>query len=168
MKGWYDQLYITLLLISNTVAVLQLIAAIKKPGVARISFFLLFAWASWINWKTSQQSPQDYLAYADLTWSGWYRAFICGWFAGNIKLAVGVIAACQGMIAISMLMKGWVFRVGAIGAMIFLVAILPLGIGSGFPCTAIMVAAIYILLKKADDRFIWDHHIATVIAKGIK
>jgi hypothetical protein len=74
-----------------------------------------------------------YLEYADLTWSSWYRSFIKGWFADHIQLAVGLIATCQGLIAISMLLKGWLYKIGSVGAIIFLLSILPFGVGSGFP-----------------------------------
>ena len=156
MKGLDNQTYLLLLAISNIVAILQLIATTKWPRIVRLSFFLLFAWASWTNWTTSQRSPQFYLEYADLTWIGWYRGFINGWFAQHIKSAVGFIAICQGLIAISMLLRGWIFKVGAIGAIIFLVSILPFGVGSGFPCTGIMAVAIYILLKKHSNQFILE------------
>ena len=148
MKGLDNQLYVMLLIISNVVAILQLIAAIKWPNIARISFFLLFGWACWVNWKTSLQTPQFYLDYAGLAWSDGYKNFILGWFAEHTKPAVGFIATCQGMIAISMLSKGWIFKLGCLGAIIFLIAILPFGVGSGFPCTAIMAVAVFILSKK--------------------
>ena len=156
MKGLDNQTYVILLIISNSVAILQLIAAIKLPCTARLSFFLLFAWASWTNWKESQLNPQFYLEYADLAWSSWYRNFIRDWFADHIQLAVGFIATCQGLIAISMLLKGWIYRIGSIGGIVFLLAILPFGVGSGFPCTAIMAIAIFILLRKHSNEFVWE------------
>jgi hypothetical protein len=156
MNGLGNEFYAILLVISNAIAILQLVAAINWPRVAKISFFLLFTWASWTNWTTSQQHPEFYLEYAGLAWSNWYVDFINGWFADNIKLLVGIVAICQGLIAISMLLKGWLFKAGCIGAMIFLISILPLGIGSGFPCTAIMAIAIYILLKKHSNQFIGE------------
>jgi len=156
MQGLNNELYVTLLIISNTVALLQLIAAIRWPRLARFSFFLLFAWACWTNWVESQLTPDSYLEYADLTWSKTYRSFINGWFADHIQLAVGLVATCQGLIALSMLMKGWIFRIGSIGAIIFLLSIMPFGVGSGFPCTAIMAAAIFILLRKHNNEFIWQ------------
>jgi hypothetical protein len=155
MKGLDNQLYITLLVISNLIAVLQLVAAIKWPRVARLSFFLLFAWASWINWKTCLQNPTIYLEYADLTWSSLYESFIRGWFSKNIQLAVGFVATCQALIAIAMLLKGWIYAAGCIAAIAFLLAILPLGIGAGFPSTAIMAIACYILLRKHPAKFVW-------------
>ena len=156
MKGLDNQLYVTLLIVANIIAILQLIAAIRWPRIARLSFFLLFAWASWTNWSESQRAPQFYLEYADLTWSSWYRNFIRGWFADHIQLAVGTIAACQGLIAISMLLKGWIYKIGSAGAIIFLLSILPLGVGSGFPCTATMAVGILILLKRNNHDFIWS------------
>jgi hypothetical protein len=147
---------ILLLIVANLVAILQLIASIKWPRLARISFFLLFSWACWINWKTAHENPADYLNYATVTWSDRYKNFINGWFAGHIQPVVSIIAVFEGLIGISMLLKGWIFKIGGIGAIIFLVAILPFGIGSGFPCTAIMAIAIFILIKKHGYSFVWD------------
>jgi hypothetical protein len=155
MKGLENQTYVLLLVISNVVAVLQLIASVKWPRIARLSFFLLFAWASWTNWRTSQQNPQVYLEYADLAWITSYEDFINGWFSKNIQLAVGFVATCQALIAIAMLLKGWIYSAGCIAAIIFLVSILPLGIGAGFPSTGIMALACYILLKKRPASPIW-------------
>lgn len=150
MKEAGSNLYLWMLAISNGIALIMLLLAIKWPKASKIAFLVLFGWASWTNFRVSTHSPEMYLEYGDLAWSAWYRQFINGWFAGHIKLAVGSIAACQGLIAISMLFKGWIFRLGAIGAIIFLVAILPLGVGAGFPCTAIAAVAMYITLKRGN------------------
>lgn len=156
MKDLDFQSYFIILIISNTIATLQLIAAIKHPKISRISFFLLFAWACWINWKTSLYMPQVYLEYADLTWLDLYKDIIKNWFAQNIRLSVGFIAISQGLIAISMLLKGWIFKLGCIGGIIFLVAIIPLGFGSAFPSTAIMAIALAILLQNEWRFFVWE------------
>lgn len=162
MNGWDNEQYLFLLIISNAVAILQLAAAIKWPRIAKTSFVILFAWAGWTNWTTSQQHPEFYLEYASLAWINWYSNFINGWFAENIKFAVGFVAICQVLISISMLLKGWIFKTGGIGAMIFLISISPLGVGSGFPCTAIMAITIYILLKKHSNQFIWETNKITI------
>ena len=148
MEHLNNESYTGLLVVSNIVAVLQLFAAFKWPAIARFSFFFLFAWASWTNWVTSQHTPHVYLEYADFAWSRAYREFITGWFSQHIELAVGCIATCQALIAIAILLKGFLFLIGCIAAIIFLLAILPLGIGAGFPCTAIMAIALLVLLKK--------------------
>jgi hypothetical protein len=155
MKGFENEIYYYLLIISNVVALIMLFAAVRKPRFARLLFFLLFAWACWMNWTTASEKPQVYLNYADLTWSSWYYSFIHGWFASHIKAAVGFIAISQGLIAISMLMSGWLFRLGAIGAIVFLLAIVPFGVGSGFPTTLIMTVAMIIILAKHVNNFIW-------------
>lgn len=156
MKGLDNQLYVTLLLVSNAIAILQLIAAVQWPRIARLSFFILFAWACWMNWSTALQTPDAYLDYANLSWGNWYGNFINGWFAQHILLCVGFIASCQGLIAVCMLFKGLVFKSGGIAAIIFLLCIVPFGVGSGFPATVIMAAAIFILIRKHNNKFIWQ------------
>ena len=155
MKGLDNQLYVILLLISNAIALLQLFASFKWPRIARLSFFSLFAWACWMNWTTSQQTPEVYLDYANLTWSRWYGNFIHGWFAQHIQLAVGAIAICQAFIAVAFLLKGILFKAGCIAAAIFLLCIVPFGVGSGFPATVIMAAAVIVLLKQ-HRLFVWQ------------
>jgi hypothetical protein len=155
MKDWYNHMYIVLLVISNAIAILQLFAAFKWPKIARLSFFILFGWACWINWKTALQTPEVYLEYADLSWRSWYSNFINGWFALHTKFAVGSIAICQGLIGCSMLLTGKYVRLECIGGIIFLVAILPLGIGSGFPCTAIIAISLLVLLKSKNQQLLW-------------
>ena len=140
MKGLENQMYLLLLAISNVVAILLIGVSIKWRPLVRICFFILFAWACWINWKASLQTPQEYLEYGNLTLSGWYRDFINGWFVGHVGAVIGFIATGQSLVAVSMLLKGHIFRIGAI---VFLIAILPLGVGSGFPATAFMAVTIY-------------------------
>ncbi len=156
MEGLNNHTYIVLLTISNIVAILQLIASLKWPWAARWSFFLLFIIAGFANWSTSQNSPHSYLEYGNLAWSHAYKVFINGWFAGHIQLMIGLIALCQFLIAISILFLGILFKIGCIGAIIFLIAILPLGIGSGFPCTAIMAVAVYFLLRMHSNASVFD------------
>ncbi|MBS1575659.1 MAG: hypothetical protein JST09_10190 [Bacteroidetes bacterium] len=155
MKGFENEIYYYLLMVSNLVALVMLFAAIKWPRVARLLFFLLFAWASWMNWTTVMEKPQVYLEYATFTWSALYRNFINGWFSQHIQLCVGFIATCQGLIALSMLLNKWIFRTGAIGAILFLMALIPFGLGSGFPTTLVMAIALIVILSKHADRVIW-------------
>ena len=149
MKGYDNHLYLTLAIISSVVALVQLMLALYLPRLARWSFVLLFGWACIVNWQTAVNEPSAYLKYADLTWSSAYAHFTNGWFSRHILLVVGTIATCQGLIAISMLAKGSLFRAGALGAMAFLLSIIPLGVGSGFPCSAIMAIAMVILVRDA-------------------
>ena len=158
MNGLDNSSFLIGLIISNIAAIIFLVTAIRRPKIARALFFVLFSWACWINWKTALQEPNTYLGNAELTFSNFYRDFIYGWFSQHILLAIGFIATCEGLIAISMLMKGWIFKTGAIGAIVFLLAIAPLGVGSGFPCTLIFAAALFVLLKKYDHTYIWERY----------
>ena len=153
MKGLDN--YLASYIISNVVAVLMLFAAWKTPRIARVLFFVLFAWAGYTNYNYAIHNPGAYLEYANLSFLYLYIEFIQGWFSQHIMIAIGFIATCQGLIAVSMLLKGWIFKTGCIGAIIFLLAIAPLGVGSGFPCTVIMAVATFVILKRSDENYLW-------------
>ncbi|MES1213936.1 MAG: hypothetical protein ABUT20_00345 [Bacteroidota bacterium] len=154
MKGFENEIYRYLLLLSNLLALIMLFVSFKWPRAGRLLFFFLFAWACWMNWTTALEKPHVYLEYGTLTWSSLYRDIINGWFSRHILLSVGFIATCQGIIAISMLLQGWIFKAGITCGIIFLVAIIPFGIGSGFPATLILAIGMIILMRKA-DHVIW-------------
>jgi len=99
-------------------------------------------------------NPQDYLSYADLTFLTFYRSFILGWFKDHVQLSVGLIATVQALIAISLLMKGRVYKLGLLGGILFLVAIIPLGVGSAFPCTVLLAAGLVML--RNEDTWLWQ------------
>ena len=149
-----NQGYLIGLIISNVAALLFLICVVKWSRIARVLFFLLFAWACWMNWSISQNNPAACQEYAELAFFDFYGAFITGWFSRNTVWVVGFIATCQGLIAISMFGKGWMFKLGCIGGIIFLLSIAPLGVGSGFPCTISFAAALFILIRKGQD-YLW-------------
>ncbi|MGB5498750.1 MAG: hypothetical protein WBM77_07460 [Maribacter sp.] len=142
-------------ILSNSIAVLFLVAAILKTKFARLLFALLFAWACWLNYTTAHYNPEEYLNYARLTPFGLYHDFIKGWFKANIVSMVTLISFGQGLIAIGMLLKGWVVRLAGLGAIVFFLAIIPLGIGAGFPATLLSAVAIYFILKNDDLNYLW-------------
>lgn len=155
MKGLENSTYLIMYIISNVIAILMLWAAWKQRRILRALFFVVFAWASWTNWNEAIIAPQFYLDYAGLAFSNLYRDFIQGWFSWHITLAVGFIATCQALIAIAMLLKGWIFKTAATGAIIFLVAIAPLGVGSAFPCTIILATAMWLLMRQKEIDYVW-------------
>jgi hypothetical protein len=140
--------------ISNVVVLLFLLAAIKKPKLARLLFCVLFAWACWMNYTTSHNNPADYLSYADMAIPV-YKSFINGWFKDHITVMVTLISIGQGAISLGMLLKGWWVRLACIGAIIFLMGIAPLGVGSAFPFSLTASFAAYFILKKDDLNYIW-------------
>lgn len=155
MKGFENEIYRYLLWCSNLISLLILLVAVKWPRVARLVFLILFAWAAWMNWTTVVEKPQVYLTYADLAWSNTYREFINGWFKEHMLLSVRFIAFCQGLIAVSMPAGGRIFKTGAAGAIVFLLAIIPLGMGSGFPATLLMATAVLIIVKRHANQPLW-------------
>lgn len=154
LKGLENQTYLIAYIISNVAALVLLYCASAWPRIGRLLFLLLFGWASWTNWGTALRTPEVYLDYASLTFLDLYRHAIHGWFSQHIVLAVGIIATCQAFIAVSMLLKGWIFKAGAAGAILFLVGIAPLGVGAAFPATLIMALAMGVLMNKA-QAYLW-------------
>lgn len=155
MKGLENQTYLAAYIISNIVALLILWAAWKQTRIARLLFFLIFAWASWTNLTTALRNPQFYIEYADLSFLNVYKQFIRGWFSLHITEMVSFIAICQALIAFSMLLKGLILRIGIIGAIIFLLAIAPLGVGAAFPFSIIASFAFYLILRNSPNDFLW-------------
>lgn len=143
-----------LYLVSNAVALLLLFTATKYHRVCRGLFFMLFAWASYTNFTTAIRTPHFYLSYAESSFFDSYKVFINGWFSAHITAVVCLIAAGQAMIAFSMLMRGTLFRIGAAGGIVFLLAIAPLGVGAAFPCTLLMAASLWILWGRRNE-YLW-------------
>ena len=151
MDALENKIYLIAYVISNLFALTLLILSFKHVKLARLFFFLLFGWASWANATTALNSPNDYLNYADLTFLPAYKNFIQGWFSMHIRALVGFIAIAQALIALSLLLKGRAYKLSVISAVIFLVAIMPLGIGSAFPCTMILAIAMAKLYKDHNE-----------------
>ena len=135
---------------SNVIALFILFAAFKWPSVARLLLSLVFLWAAFINTYNALLHPEVYLDYAKLTPVKLYREIIEGPFSKSITGYVIAIATCQFLIALFTGHKGLLMKMAMWGAIVFLIAIAPFGIGSGFPCTLILALAYYILLKKKD------------------
>mgnify|MGYP001547281332 CR=1 FL=1 len=142
-------------LISNVAALLIVGAALWKPKLARLLFLLLFGWACWMNYTTSHNNPNVYLEYASLTPLTVYSKFINGWFKEHITVMVTLISIGQGLIALGMLLNGRWVRLACIGAIIFLMAIAPLGVGSGFPFSITASIAAWIIIKKDNLNYLW-------------
>lgn len=155
MKGFENQTYLIAYIISNIVALILLFLSWKQPRIARLLFFLLFVWASWTNWTTALHNPHFYIEYADLSFLDTYKQFIRGWFSRHVIEMVGFIATCQALIALSMLFKGWILKTGAIGAIIFLLGIAPLGVGSAFPFSITASVALYLILRNRANDYLW-------------
>lgn len=167
MEGFDNPAYLATWFISNVVALLILWAAIRKPRIARWMFFLLFGWACWMNYTTAHETPEVYLEYADLS-IALYRNFILGWFSKHITEIVTVIAVGQGLIAVGLLLKGWLLKAACLGIILFLLAIAPLGIGAGFPFSITTSIAAYIIYRQPFEHYIWQTGQPTSNISGTK
>src|SRR6187431_3834096 len=134
-------------LAANGFAIAVLLLAFLRPEAARWTIVGVFAWACSMNTWTALTAPEAYLNYAALTPSAAYREFILGWFSRHIPLLVVSIACGQAAIATLIASRLPARRnLGAAGAWVFLFAIAPLGVGSGFPFSLTFSAALYVAL----------------------
>ena len=137
--------YLVMYLGANLIAVAMLGFAFWRPRLVRWLWVAIFVWAASINTMTAATEPWVYLAYGALTPSAWYRDFINGWFSLHIQPVVLSIAVGQAMIAILLARSEVSRRLGVFGAIVFLLAIAPLGVGSGFPFSLVAIASLLVM-----------------------
>ena len=123
--------------------------------IARLLYFLGFLWAGCWNMYLANTHPEEYLSYAPLAYSTSYRNFILGFFASHVTAIVGAIALGQLSIALLVSSRGRAVQLGFFGAIVFLLAIVPLGVGSGFPATVIMAAGAAVLMRARFPDSLW-------------
>ena len=137
--------YLAMYIGANAFALGALALAFWHRPAARWVACGLFAWAAAVNGYTAVTHPRVYLDYATLTPSAWYRDFILGWFSSHVRPMVIAIAAGQAVIALLLaLADSRAQRLGAAGAITFLLAIAPLGVGSGFPFSVVFSACVLV------------------------
>jgi len=125
-------------LASSLIGLVMLVAAIRSARAGRVLLSALFVWAAGTNLRVALTTPSDYLNYAQFAVLDAYRGFILGFFAQHTAAIVCTIAVGQAGIAFLLATNGWLRRLGYIGAIVFLLAIVPLGVGAGFPATILM------------------------------
>lgn len=133
---------------ANLIALAILALAFWGPRIARWVWVAIFVWAASVNAMTAAIEPLVYLVYGDLTASAVYREFIAGWFSTHIQPVVLSIAVGQMIIAILLSRSGDARRLGVAGASVFLLAIAPLGVGSGFPFSLIAIASLVVMERR--------------------
>jgi hypothetical protein len=127
---------------SNMFSILLSIVAALSPQVCRWVFVVMFLGAGIFNAFMAIRQPSMYVdVYGPLAVLELYSSFIYGLFSQYTTAIVLAIAAGQLVVGTLLLTR---FGVGALGGIIFLVAIAPLGIGSAFPATLIMAAALFV------------------------
>ena len=140
--------FILAYLVSNLVGLIMAWTSYHKPLIGRFMYALLFLWAAQFNWRSCRSAPDVYTGYGEFTVFPFYKTFIEGWFSEHTELVVSLIAAGQGLIGLAMIIGRFPARLGAWGAMFFLLAIAPLGMGSAFPATILMALGAYFTLDR--------------------
>ncbi len=141
--------------ISQIVFVFLLIASWRWFRVARILWIVIFLAAGIFNWNTVTTEPQVYLMYADSAVLPFYINFIQGAFADNPQMYVVPIAIGQILISLLLMFGKPLFTLGIFGGIIFLLAIMPLGLGSAFPATLIGAISLFILGRQERPQHIF-------------
>jgi hypothetical protein len=142
------------------VGLLFLLAAMKQTRLARALFSALFLYASGINMYLGLTDVGIYQDYASMALP-FYKYFIEGWFSHYSYFIIPLIAIGQFFIGFGMLLKGWWVTWACIGSIVFLLAIAPLMVGSGFPFSVVVSLAAYLILEKDEKIYLWQRpHIA--------
>ncbi len=154
--------YLLAYLISNGIALALLGPAFRLPSWVRWASIAIFLWASFTNSRIALTRPMDYQAFGDLTWSAFYRDFIHGWFLEHTPLLLLPIAAGQLAIALLLLANTHLSRrLATAGAIVFLLAIAPLGVGSAFPFSLTYSLALVVMMQRLEVAEATDRRGAT-------
>lgn len=145
-------------IISQVASIIILTVAWKKTRWARVLFALLFFWAAGTNMYIGITKPDTYQLYADLAIPA-YRDFINGWFSHYNHIVIPLIAVGQFLIASGMLLRGWWVNAASIGAIIFLLSIAPLMVGSAFPFSLTVSIAAWLILLNDDKSYVWKKQV---------
>ena len=147
--------------VSNFISAVLVFSALRWPRLNRVLFVLIFGAAGLFNIYTAATEPEIYQTFKELAVLAFYRKFIDGFFSEHTQLIIWAIAVGQLCIGALLAGKGRILRLGVIGGTIFLVAIAPLGFGSAFPATILMVGALLItqrrIVRKREQRCITRH-----------
>jgi hypothetical protein len=136
-------------IISVAASLVLLLVAWKWTNAGTVLFALLFTLAGILNFYFALHKPQVYWEYANLNPVSLYKTFIEGFFSQHTKLIVTLIAVGQLAIGFGLATQNGLKKYAAAGAILFLIAIAPLGMGSAFPSTLILAAGAWILMRRA-------------------
>ena len=142
------------IVITNLIALGLFYVGWKWSKAGRIVFGIIFLGASLINGYLLFSQPGIYLSYGENALAQGYKTFIYGLFAEHLRVFLGLIVFGQFLISLGLLFIRKIFLPAILGAILFLLAILPLGIGSAFPSTLIMALSVWIIARKEMKR--WD------------
>lgn len=150
--------YIISYTISQIVSIVILIVSWKKTRSGRWLFAILFFWASATNLYFGLTDPNVYQEYGEMA-IPLYRDFINGWFSHYNYIMIPLIAMGQFFIAVAMLLRNIWVNLACIGAIVFLLSIAPLLVGSAFPFSITVSIAAFLIYKNDDKNFAWKRQL---------
>lgn len=137
---------------AQLVAALYAIAAWRWPRPARVIAGIGFLVAGGFNIWTALHSPSLYVEAFGPQAFPIYRTFIYAVFARHTALFVIAIALGQLAVGAAVFAHRRWRKLGYLGAIAFLVAITPLGIGAAAPSTLIFAIGMALLLRSDGKR----------------
>jgi len=139
---------------SQLVSIIVLYAAWKNTRLGRLFFALMFLYAGCYNMYIGFVIHDAYLGFAELA-VPLYRDFINGWFSYYNYIMIPMIATGQLAIGIGMVLNGGWVQLACLGAIIFLLSIAPLMVGSAFPFSLTVSAAAFLILRNDELEYLW-------------
>jgi hypothetical protein len=154
MKGLDE--YLVPYVISQIVALAVLLAAAWHIRLARLLIAVIFLYAGCYNLYIGFVKPNVYLGFADLALS-WYADFIKGWFSRYNHIIIPLIAVGQLFIGVGITLSGKWVKWACIGAIVFLISIAPLMVGSAFPFSIPVSVAAWLIYRRKSNHLLWHN-----------
>lgn len=146
--------YLLPFLVSNALALVLVVSAIGWPKVTRWLLAAMFFLAAGFNLYTGTAQPMAYMAYADTAILPIYRRFILGEFGQHITTFVSAVAIGQLLVGVLLTRNGLLRSLGTIGGIVFMIAILPLGIGSAAPAPLLLALALGLTERSLRSKYL--------------
>jgi len=132
-------------LTTNAISLALIGICYKWPRIGSYFWSGIFLLAGFYNGLSAIRWPELYQVYGE-TAIPYYRDFITGFFAEHAATFVLFIALGQVLISIGLFTRNrLLYKTAIAGALIFLLAITPLGWGAAFPATLLMVVSLIFL-----------------------
>jgi len=140
---------------SIAIALLMVVLSWRWKSAARALYALLFLAAGIFNLVTVFTRMDEYALSERLAYGSWAQRF----FLHHTTAIVVAIAIGELLVAVLMTLRNWPVTVGSLGAVLFLLGIVPLGTplgtAAGFPVSAILAFGALLLMTTTFASTLW-------------
>jgi len=140
----------TVFVLVNLSSLVVLFWTWRAEDAGRIIYAVVFLLAGIINGWLGIFNPKIYLFFGENTLWSLYENFIYGLFDRHTSAFIVSIAIGQLLIAAGLFFRGKLWFIAIYGAIFFIWALLPLGIGAAFPATFFMLLTLIIIVRRED------------------